>query len=436
MFTLAWPIVLAELGWTVMGIVDTLVVGRLPDSAEAIAAVSLGTILFYTMGIFGSGLLLGLDPLVAQAFGAREPNEGRRWLVNALYLCVPLSVALMAILWGCAPLLDRIGEKPEVMRLMKPYLSTLTWSIFPLLIYFGLRRYLQAVGLVGPVLFALISANLVNLAANFVLVYGHLGAPVMGVTGSAWATVISRIYMAAVLAGALIWQEGARFRGAFRAELWRMARLLALGLPAGSQILLETGVFAVAAALIGRLNSASLAAHQIALNAASFTFMVTLGISSAGAVRVGHALGRNDTRAAAVAGWAALTLGVGFMSCAALIFWTFSEPLARMYTSDPTVIRVSVALLFVAGLFQIFDGTQVVVAGALRGAGDTHTPMICHLIGYWGVGLPLGYVLCFHFHQGAVGIWIGLWVALMLIGSVLLALWWRLVKQWEVARLA
>lgn len=436
MFTLAWPIVLAELGWTVMGIVDTIVVGRLPDSAEAIAAVSLGTILFYTIGIFGSGLLLGLDPLVSQAFGGGEPDEGRRWLVNALYLCLPLSLFLMAILWGCAPLLDRIGEKPEVMRLTKPYLSALTWSIFPLLIYFGLRRYLQAVAIVKPVLFALISANLVNLAVNLVLVYGYLGAPAMGVTGSAWATVISRVYMAAVLSGALIWREGEKFRGAFRFELKRMARLLGLGLPAGGQILLETGVFAVAAALIGRLNSTSLAAHQIALNAAAFTFMVTYGISSAGAVRVGHALGRNDLPAAAVAGWAALTLGIGFMCCAAVVFWTCSEALARLFTSDPAVIHISAALLFVAGIFQIFDGTQVVVAGALRGAGDTRTPMICHLIGYWGVGLPLGYALCFRFHQGAVGIWIGLCLALMLIGSILLGLWWRLVKKWEVEALA
>ena len=218
-----------------------------------------------------------------------------------------------------------------------------------------------------------------------------------------------------------------------RPNLARMRRLLALGFPAGTQILLEVGVFAAAAALIGRLDAVSLAGHQIALNSVATTFMVTLGIGSAAAVRVGQALGRNDRAAAARSGWTALALGTAFMTCAATLFLTLPRPLARIYTSDENVIRTAIALLGVGAFFQVFDGLQVVVAGALRGLGDTRTPMICHLLGYWGVGLPLGYLLCFRAGWGAFGMWIGLCVALILIGSVLVGLWARRVRGWLLA---
>ncbi|MBV8820618.1 MAG: MATE family efflux transporter [Acidobacteriaceae bacterium] len=430
MTKLAWPIVLAELGWVVMGIVDTMVVGRLPASADSIAAVSLGGILFYTLGIFGSGLLLGLDTLVSHSFGAREHEDGRRSLVNALYLTPPLGVALMGLLWGAQPLLELFGERPEVMALTRPYLSALTWSTWPLLIYFALRRYLQAIDVVRPVMFALLSANLVNLGANIVLVFGNLGARPMGVTGSAWATVISRIYMAAVLAFALWRVERRSPPWPLALNLRRMAELLKLGVPAGAQILLEAGVFAVAAVLIGKLDAASLAAHQIALNAAAFTYMVTLGIGSAGAVRVGQALGRNDWHSAAISGWTAVALGASFMICAAVTFCTIPVPLTRVYTSDSGVIQISISLLFVAGLFQVFDGCQAVLAGVLRGAGDTHSAMYCHFAGYWLIGLPLGYWLCYSFHLGARGIWYGFLGGLILIASILMWMWRRKVQSW------
>ena len=432
MLQLAWPIVLAELGWTMMGIVDIIVVGRLPASADAIAAVSLGSIFFYVVAIFGAGLLLGLDTLVSQAFGAGDREDCHRSLINALYLTLPLGVILMAILWGILPLLKRMGERPEVLTLLNPYLATLTWSVFPLLLYFALRRYLQSVNVVRPVMFALISANLINLAGNVILVFGNLGMPALGVKGSAYATVLSRVYMTVVLVLSLIWSEKPGLHWPLAIHLERMKAILRLGVPAGTQILLETGMFAVTAALLGRVSSVSLAAHQIALNAASVTFMVTLAIGSAAAVRVGQALGRNDRAAAATSGWTAFGIGVAFMACAAVVFWTVPMYLAVMFTPDPAVIRLSVSLLVVAGFFQIFDGAQIVLAGALRGAGDTQTPMYCHFFGYWVVGLPLGYWLCFGLGWGAVGMWIGLCAALMLIGSILAGLWWAKVRSWHI----
>jgi MATE family multidrug resistance protein len=431
MVSLATPIVGAEVGWMLMGIVDTMMVGRLPDSAAAIGAVSLGTVLFYMVGIFGSGLLLGMDTLVSQAFGAGDLRDCHRSLRNGLYLTVPLAPILMAILWGLGPLLNRLGEDPEVVRLLGPYLNAVTWSIFPLLAYFAARRYLQSTNRAGPVMLALVTANLVNVAGNWMLVYGHWGAPALGVAGSAWATVISRVYMAVFLAAYIFWREGTRWlRDEARPDLARIRRLLALGFPAGMQILLEVGVFAAAAALIGRLDAVSLAGHQIALNTVAATFMVTLGIGSAAAVRIGQALGRQDHAAAARSGWMALALGTAFMTWAGILFLAWPRPFARIYTADENVIRTAIALLGIGAFFQIFDGLQVVVAGALRGLGDTRTPMLCHLVGYWGVGLPLGYVLCFQAGWGAWGMWIGLCVGLILIGSVLLALWARRVRGW------
>jgi MATE family multidrug resistance protein len=211
-------------------------------------------------------------------------------------------------------------------------------------------------------------------------------------------------------------------------------RLLGLGLPAAMQLALEAGIFAVATALIARLDPVSLAAHQIALNTASLTFMVPLGISSAAAVRVGQALGRHDTHGASLSGWTALLLGAGFMFCSAAAFLLVPRYIVRIYTPNPAVLRMGITLLAVAAFFQLFDGLQVVATGALRGAGDTRTPMLCTLAAYWVLGLPLGYYLCFRWSWGAAGLWIGLCIALILIGIVLLFVWWRTVRHWSYLR--
>jgi MATE family multidrug resistance protein len=196
------------------------------------------------------------------------------------------------------------------------------------------------------------------------------------------------------------------------------------------------GVFAAATTLIARLGADVLAAHQVAMNAASFTYMVPLGIGAAAAVRVGQALGRGDVAAASRAGWTATLMGAGFMSCAGIVFVLAPGAIVSIYTPDPNVLAVGVSLLAVAAAFQLFDGIQTVTTGALRGAGDTRTPMLCHLLGYWGLGFPLGYVLCFKLNWGVVGLWIGLCVALIAIGSVLGIVWWRKVRSLEREKMA
>ena len=431
LLSLAWPLVLAEIGWMAMGIIDTIMVGRLPDSAVAIGAVSLGSILFSTCSIFGGCLLLGLDTVVSQAYGAGRMADCHRALWSALYLCAALTPALMMVTVAMAAGLPRFGVNPRILPQAAAYLRILNWGTLPLMLYFAIRRYLQGVGLVKPVMFTLVSANAINLFGNWVLIYGHLGFRAMGTDGSAWATGAARVYMVGVLVSSALYYDRARRPGLLHVPLapdWpRLARLLRLGVPVATQVVLEIGVFASATALIARLDAASLAGHQIALNLASLTFMVPLGISSAAAVRVGHLIGQRDPGAAGRAGWSALACGVAFMSLAAVAFLTIPERIARIYTADPAVIHMSVTLLAIAAVFQMFDGCQVVVAGALRGTGDTRTPMWCNLLFYWFVGLPLGMWLCFRAGWGAAGLWTGLCCGLILIGSVLLAVWRRTV---------
>jgi MATE family multidrug resistance protein len=433
MLRLAAPLALTELGWLAMAFVDTVMVGRLPDSATAIGAVSLGSTLFYTIGVFGSGTMLGMDTLVAQAYGARRLPECHRAMWNSLYLACMISPLLMAGILAVIPLFPHFGLAPGLVAQTVPFLKALVWSTLPLALYFALRRYLQAMHIVKPVVFALISANLVNLAGNWALVYGHWGFRARGVPGSGWSTCISRIYMVAVLALAAIYYDHQRKSGLWNAsrrlEWWRIRQLLRLGMPAALQLLLEIGAFATATFLIGKLGAVPLAGHQIALNVASFTYMVPLGIGSAAAIRVGHAVGAGDAHGAARAGWMALLFAASFMSCSGLALFLFARPIARIYSPELDVVSAGATLLVVAAIFQLFDGLQVVATGALRGAGNTRIPMLVNLVGYWVLGLPLGTLLCFRLNMGAAGMWVGLCLALVLIGSILAGVWSRLIKH-------
>jgi MATE family multidrug resistance protein len=430
MTTLAAPVVVAEIGWVAMGLVDTLMVG--PLGPEAIGAVGIGSSLFIGVVIFAMGLLLGLDTLVSQAYGAGRLDECHRWLVHGVVLSLLVALPITLLLLALASLLGGWGLDPTVLHLARPYLSVLGWSVAPLLFYATFRRYLQGMGVVRPIMIALVMANIINVAANWVLIYGKLGAPAMGVRGSAWATVLARVVMAAYLLLVIVQRERGRRPGLFetslKIELARMRRLLALGVPAASQITIEVGVFAAATALAGRLTPIALAAHQIAIHLAALSFMVPLGVSSAGAVRVGHALGRRDLPAAERAGWTAILLGTGFMACTAAAFVLIPGALMGAFTSNEGVVQQGVSLLAVAAVFQIFDGIQGVATGVLRGLGDTRTPMLWNLVAHWFIGLPGGYLLCFVLGRGVIGLWWGLSVGLMICGVALLVVWAQRIR--------
>jgi MATE family multidrug resistance protein len=427
MFMLAAPVVVAELGWITMGMVDTLMVGWL--GAEAIGAVGIGTALFNAVAVFSLGMLLGMDTLVSQAYGARRLDECHRWLFHGIALSLALSVPVTALLVLVSESLNHWGMDPEVMRLTGPYLDVVAWSVVPLLLFFCFRRYLQGMGSVRPVMIALVVANLVNVVVNWMLIFGRLGAPALGVAGAAWATVLSRVVMAVFLLIVIVLRGRGRRPGLFETsygiDLQRMRRLIVLGYPAALQLTLEVGVFAAASALAGWLPAAALAAHQIALNLAGFTFMVPLGIASAGAVRVGHAIGARDGPGAARAGWTALFFGACFMSAAAAIFVLFPGPLIGAFTRDRVVLQIGVGLLGVAAVFQLFDGIQGVGTGILRGLGDTRTPMLWNLAAHWALGLPVAYLLAFRAGLGVIGLWWGLSVGLIICGVALAIVWWH-----------
>lgn len=427
MFALAVPVVLAELGWVTMGLVDTLMVG--PLGAEAIGAVGIGSSVFMGVGVFAMGLLLGLDTLVSQSFGAGRLEECHRWLVHGAVLALVLTVPITGVLYLIEGSLDRWGLDPSVLGPARDYLRTVTWSLLPLLLYAAFRRYLQATGSVRPVMAALILANVVNAVVNWVLIFGRLGAPALGVRGAALATVLSRVFMAGWLLWAIVDRERGRRPGLFettlRIDLSWMRRLCALGLPAAGQLTLEFGVFAAATALAGRLAPPALAAHQIAINIAALTYMVPYGISSAGAVRVGHAIGRGDLRAAVRSGWTAVLFGATFMTGAAIVFVTLGARIIGAFTADPAVLTAGVSLLAIGAVFQLFDGLQAVATGVLRGAGDTRTPMVWNLVAHWFVGLPFGYALCFAAGFGVAGLWWGLSLGLIICGVALVTTWWR-----------
>ena len=436
MLRVAIPVVLAELGWMAMGVVDTIMVG--PLGPEAIAAAGVGNSIHMAFAIFGMGLLLGLDTLVSQAFGARRIDECHRWFVHGVALAMLLSTPLLMICWGMYLAIPALGFHPAVEPMLLDYFGVLLWSSPLLLLYAAFRRYLQGMHIVKPIMFALVSANVVNAAVNWVLIYGKLGVPAMGIAGAAWATVLARLYMAAVLLVAIIvfdrWRTADIPRLVSHIRRAWFARLLRLGFPAASTVALEVGVFASATALAGKLDPISAASHQIALNIAALAFMVPLGLASAGAVRVGHAVGARDASRAAAAGWTAILLGVVFMVIAATAFLTIPRTLIGFFTRDEAVLALGTSLLFVAAVFQLFDGLQGVTTGVLRGVADTRTPMITNLMAHWLFGLPVGYTLCFTLGVGVIGLWVGLSTGLIIAGVVLLYVWHRRIRALQQLR--
>jgi MATE family multidrug resistance protein len=430
---LALPLVLAELGWMSMIIVDTMMVGRLPNSAETISAVSISSSIFIVFAFFGEGLLIGLDTLVSQAFGAGRREDCHRSLINGIYLSFAAAPFLIAPVWFIAPRFQCIGVDHNVAVLAAPYMRTLAVGLLPLLLYFAVRRTLQGMNMVRPIAFALVSANLINLLGNYIFIFGKFGFPALGVTGSGLATAFSRSYLALVLVGYLLWYDRSHrtdlLKTPVEIDLQRIRSLIALGLPAALQLTAEVSIFALVASLIARLGAVSLSSHQIALNTVAFTYMVPLGISSAAAVRVGQAIGRRDPVAARDAGNTSILLGASFMFCMSIVLLVFPRIIARIYTADEIVIRSAISLLAAGAAFQLFDGIQTVATGAMRGSGDTRTPMLCHFSAYWLIGLPLGTWLCFQRHWGALGLWVGLSLSLILIGILLLFFWSRRIRR-------
>jgi MATE family multidrug resistance protein len=441
--TLALPLILAELGWMSMGIVDTMMVGHMPNPALAMSAAALGHVLYNTLGFGIAGVLLSLDTYLSQSHGAGRYDEANRWLLHGLVLAAFLAALMMGLIALAPFVMLRLPIDHQVLANSISFLGALNWGTPVLFLYFTLRRYLQAFNHVRPIAVALVTANLCNLLGNWLLIYGHTWGPIhipaLGVTGSGLSTSISRVYLALFLL-AVIWRIERQHNYGLRSmlrhiETSRLQRLAILGAPAGAQIFVEIAIFGLVTFLIGTMGPLPLAGHEIAINCASFTFMVPFAISAAAAVRVGQNIGRKAPSEAAAAGWTAILLGAACMATFSAVLFLIPHTIARAFTPDTAVIAATIPLLFVAALFQFFDGLQITATGALRGAGNTHAGLIVQIVGYWIIGLPIGYWLGFHLHRGAVGLWLGLCAGLIVAGTALTTIWHRTTQKLRASSL-
>lgn len=419
---LATPIVVVQVGLMLMGVVDTAMVGRV--SATDLAAVALGNFWWITIALFGSGVVMAIDPIVAQAAGAGDAEGVALGVQRGVLVAVLVTIVAVACLVPAEPLLRVMGQPADVVPIAARWIWIQIPSTLPYFIFVAFRQSLQAFHVTRPVLVAVLVGNLINVALNWVFIFGKLGAPALGAVGSSISTAIGRFAMTVTLL-ILGWRA---MRPALRP--WRraslewapIARMLRIGLPIGVHHFFEVVAFGGALALIGWLGTTPLAGHEITISLAALTYMVPLGINAAAAVLVGRAIGSGDMDKARREASAALVCGVGFMACTAIALVWVPGPLARLFSTDRGVVAVAASLIPIAGIFQIFDGVQGVSSGILRGAGDTRVPMLINVLAYAVVGLPLGAWLCFGERWGAPGMWWGLVAALVVAAG---ALGWR-----------
>ncbi|HEY4304778.1 MAG TPA: MATE family efflux transporter [Gemmatimonadaceae bacterium] len=416
---LAIPVVFVQLGFMLMGVVDTLMVGRL--SAQALAAVAIGNLYFFNVTIFGTGTLMALDPIIAQAIGAGDDETVATSVQRGLVLSVGLSVLTALLLAPAGSVLRGLHQPAEIIPATADYVRISIVGVAPYFAFVVLRQSLQAMHRVAPIVVTVVVANCVNAFFNWVFVYGHLGSTSLGVAGSAIATSIGRWVMFLLLL-MIAWRDIRPHVLPVREGItvWpALRRMLAIGVPIGAQQALEAGAFGAIGLLMGLISTTAVAAHQIAITLAAFTFMVPLGVGSAAAVRVGHAIGAGDIVRARAAIRAAYASGVGFMALTAFAFLGAPVLLARAFTNDGAVIDVAAALIPIAGFFQVFDGGQAVGAGVLRGAGDTTAPLVVMLTGYWLLGVPISAYLGFRTSLGASGLWWGFVISLAAVAVFL-----------------
>ncbi len=414
-----------------MGTVDTMMVGRIPGekAAEiALGASVLGNSLLFIVGSFAIGVLLGLDPVLSQARGARDQVAFARGFQRGMLVAAGLAVLASVPLAFARPLLELFRQPPETLPEAARYAQISILGIPALTAFACLRQTLVVLGRMRAIIAAVALTSLLNIFLNWVLIFGHLGVPAMGVEGSAWASSISRWAMLAWV----VWFAWPRLsthvlpldRGSL--ALAPILRFLRLGAPVGVQQALEFSAFLTVLLMMGWIGSAEQAAHSVAINLASLAFMFAIGTSSAGSIRVGRAVGAQNPGTMRLASKVALCLGLSFMSVSALLFICAPGFLASLFTHDQEVVEIAAGLLVVAAAFQLFDGTQVVTLGLLRGLGDTTFPTLINLFGYWFVGCPFGYYLAFHTDVGPAGLWWGLVAGL---GTVALVLLLRLRNQ-------
>lgn len=413
-FQLAYPVIIGQLGFIMMGVVDSLMVGEI--GAEPLAAASLANSLAMIVFIIGLGVSMSVTPLVAISVGAEKFEECGIIFRQSLLVNMVLGTILMTIVIIGTNFLQYFNQPPEVVILAESYAVLIAFSFLPASLFHTYKQFIEGLSIMRPAMVVALLANLINAAANWLLIYGHWGFPEMGLDGAGVATICSRIFMAAALIFYVVnnkkfkqYDVNLHFRSI---NFPVIKRILNLGLPSGFQYFFEVGAFAFAVVMVGWLGTKPLAAHQIAINLASISFMAALGISAAGGIRVGNAVGRENIEEIRRAGFTAILSGASIMSISGIIFITLRNFLPALYIDDKDVISIASNLLIIAALFQLSDGTQAVGIGILRGLTDVKIPTVITFVSYWIIGLPVAYLLGFIFEYGVTGVWIGLLIGL------------------------
>lgn len=430
-FYLAYPVMLSQLGNVMVGVADSIMVGRL--GTTPLAAASLGNSIFSVAMMFGIGISYAITPLVALSDGKKTTAQAGDFFKHGLYIDVTVGVLLFLLVTVGSLGLYNIDQPLDVVALAIPYLGIISFSLIPFMFFQTYKQFAEGLSQTKQAMYIIVLSNLLNIGLNYLLIYGKLGFPALGLNGAGWATLISRIVMALAIAHYI--HHSKRYSVYFEKLQWRLVkkaifiRMLKIGFPSGLQFIFEVGAFSFAAIMVGWLGAKSLAAHQIALSLASVSYMMATGISAAATVRVGNQLGKSDFLTMRTAGFTNFSMVLMFMSITCVIFLWGNTFLPSLFIKETAVIETAATLVVIAGFFQLSDGVQVVGLGALRGMGDVKIPTIITLVAYWVIGLPLGYILSFKFGWGVQGVWYGLLIGLTVTAILMLYRFHYISKQ-------
>ncbi|MDD2304638.1 MAG: MATE family efflux transporter [Prolixibacteraceae bacterium] len=407
--TLAIPVIFSQLGQVTVNLADNMMVGHV--GTTELAAASFAINVFHIGMLFGLGITLGLTPLVGQSFSARNKRNTASWFKNGVLVYFAASIVLSIFMSALVLFMDRMGQSDDVVQKAIPYYLIQVSSLVPLMLFFSVKQFFEGIGNTKIAMVITIGANLLNIGLNYVLIYGKMGFPAFGLNGAGFATLISRIIMPIVFVLIILKQKD--FKGYLTEALHsgfeklKIRRIISIGLPIGLQMVIEILAFSLGAIMLGWISKESLAGHQVAISMAAMTYMISFGLASGTTIRVSHAFGEHDLKEVKHAVYASLHMVIAFMSLMGILFILLRNQVPFLFTSDPNVIKVAAGLLIVGAFFQIFDGIQVVLLGALRGIADVRIPMFMAFFSYIVVSLPISYLLAFVFNFGYSGVWIG-----------------------------
>lgn len=425
---------LSQLSHVMVGVTDSIMVGHV--GATSLAAAALANVIFNILLLFGIGVSYAITPLVATADGEDDVVKISDTLRHGLMISFINGLFLIAVVLLCRPLLHHIDQPEEVVKLAIPYLSILAFSLLPVLIFQSFRQFAEGLSNTRIAMIIMLGTVVLNVFLNYILIYGHAGLPALGLNGAGWGSLVSRILMMAAIIGYIYFaKQFNAYRSGFLMKNYSsklFKRLLNIGLPAGLQFIFEVSAFDFSAIMMGWLGTNALAAHQIAINLATISYMTTSGLASAATIRVSNELGKKNISKLRDVAYTLILIALLFMMVWGILFIVGRHVLPTIYVDDLNVITIATPLIVIAGFFQLSDGAQVVCTGALRGLQDVKIPSLFIFIAYWIIGLPLGYYLGFIAGYGSIGIWYGLLIGLTLTAIAMFIRFRVLLKDLEV----